>query len=88
MRTEDNLIVCTGLDPKAPYCLGNKDYYYERECNSGHKDLKDSEISFTGGYYDGYHWTVPVCLRCVSTQEDKRVMVYSHYKSFHLKEHK
>jgi hypothetical protein len=86
MTTNGDLIVATGLDPAAPYSLGNKDYYYLRECNSGHKDLRDDEIALTGGYYDGYNWTVPVCRRCLATQSDKRVMVYSHYTPFHLKE--
>lgn len=83
---QDLLIQCTGLDPNAPYSLGNKEYFYERSCNSGHKNLKDDEIGFIGGYYDGYNWTVPVCLRCVNAQEDKRIMVYSHSVNFHLKE--
>lgn len=84
----EDLIVAQGLDPAAPYCLGNKNYLYERKCNSGHTDLTDAEIAFTGGYYDGYHWTVPVCLRCVNEQDDKRVAAYSHSTKFHLKEFK
>jgi hypothetical protein len=82
----NNLIKATGLDPDAPYSLGNKEYFYERKCNSGHENLTDDEIAFTGGYYDGYNWIVPVCKRCIAKQEDKRVMVYSHYTPFHLKE--
>lgn len=85
---QGNLIVAQGLDPKAPYSLGNKDYFYERECNSGHKDLKDEEIAFAGGYYDGYNWTVPVCLRCI--KEDKEYPhpnQHGHNTSVHLKEH-
>lgn len=86
MKKQGDLIIATGLDSGAPYSLGNKDYFYERECNSGHKNLKDEEIGFTGGYYDGYNWAVPVCLRCIAQQEDKRLMVYSHATKFHLKE--
>jgi hypothetical protein len=85
METTSTLVKAVGLDPAAEYSLGNKDYFYKRECNSGHKDLKDEEIGFTGGYYDGYNWTVPVCKRCIATQGDKRIMVYSHYTPFHLK---
>lgn len=85
MKTEGNLIVATGLDPKAPYSLGNKDWYYERECNSGHKDLKDSEIGFAGGYYDGYNWTVPVCKKCVT---DGKTGLHGHNTAVHLKEAK
>lgn len=84
----ENLIKAEGLDPAAPYGLGNKTYFYNRECNSGHKNLTDQDIAFTGGYTDGYNWTVPVCKICIATREDKRVMVYSHYIPFHLKEHK
>ncbi len=85
----NNLVKAMGLDPEAPYSLGNKEYYYERECNSGHKNLSDKEIKFSGGMYDGYRWTVPVCTRCISKDfdKDKGVMIYSHYKPFHLKEH-
>jgi len=83
---QETYVKAVGLDPTAPYCLGNKTYEYERECNSGHKDLTDDEIGFTGGYYDGYSWKVPVCKRCIATKEDRRVMVYSHYTPFHLKE--
>lgn len=86
MRTQGNLIIAQGLDPSAPYSLGNKDYFFERECNSGHKDLTDEEIDFAGGTYDGYRWAVPVCRRCIQTQQDQRAAVYSHYTDFHLKE--
>lgn len=76
-----------GLDPAQPYSLGNKDYYYKRECNSGHKDLKDEEISLTGGYYDGYNWTVPCCLRCIKADKEyPHVMQHSHNSSVHLVE--
>lgn len=83
MRTKGNLIIAQGLDNAQPYCLGNKDYYYKRECNSGHKDLKDEEIGFTGGYYDGYNWTVPVCKRCVI---DGKIGLHSHNTAVHLVE--
>jgi hypothetical protein len=83
---EKNLIKAQGLDPKAPYSLGNKDYYYKRECNSGHTNLTDDEIGFTGGVYDGFNWTVPVCMRCISKEENKRLGTYSHYTPYHLKE--
>lgn len=86
-KTTDSLLIkAIGLDPSAPYSLGNKTYYYLRECNSGHSNLTDEEIEFTGGTYDGYRWVVPVCRRCIATQEDKRIGVYSHYHPFHLKE--
>lgn len=80
-----NTISTIGLDPDTPYSLGNKIYYYERECNSGHNELTDQEIAYTGGYYDGYNWTVPVCMRCIGQLEDKRPMVYAHSKQYHLK---
>jgi hypothetical protein len=83
---EENLIKAPGLDPDKPYNLGLKDYYYKRECNSGHTDLSDEEIGFSGGVYDGLTWTVPVCKRCISQQKDKRLDMYSHYTPFHLKE--
>lgn len=81
--TKSKYVECDGLDPKAPYSLGNKRYYYHRRCNSGHADLTDQEIDFTGGYYDGYNWTVPVCLRCVT---DGRVVLHSHNTAVHLVE--
>ena len=84
----ENLIKSTGLDPEAPYSLGNKPYYYERRCNSGHENLTDEEITYAGGYYDGYKWAVPVCKRCLANEKDKRPDVYSHYTPYHLKEHK
>lgn len=84
---EKTYVEAIGLDPDAPYSLGNKTYYYERECNSGHKDLTDDEIAFTGGWYDGYHWTVPCCLRCIrADKEYPAVMQHSHNTSVHLKE--
>ena len=83
MRKEGNLIVAVGLDPKAPYSLGNKDYYYKRECNSGHTNLQDDEIGLANGYYDGYNWTVPVCKKCVT---DGRVGLHGHNTPVHLKE--
>ena len=88
MKTQGNLIVAQGLDPKAPYSLGNKDYFYERECNSGHKDLKDEEISFAGGYYDGYNWAVPVCLKCIKADKEyPHPNQHGHNTKVHLKEH-
>lgn len=82
--TEHNLIKAMGLDPAAPYCLGNKMYYYERECNSGHKNLTDEEIAFASETYDGYRWTVPVCKRCIGQNINPRI--YSHESNFHLKQ--
>lgn len=81
--TKETLIKCEGLDPDAPYCLGNKQYFYERRCNSGHENLTDAEVGFTGGYYDGYSWTVPICLRCVT---DGKVGLHSYNTSVHLVE--
>lgn len=81
--TKSRFIECDGLDPEAPYSLGNKRYYYERRCNSGHENLTDDEIAFAGGYYDGYNWTVPVCLRCVT---DGRIGLHSHNTPVHLVE--
>jgi len=82
-----NTIKCQGLDPEAPYSLGNKNYTYARECNSGHTDLQDDEIGYAGGYYDGYNWAVPVCLRCIrANREYPAVAQHSHNKSVHLKE--
>ena len=31
MEDKKALVKATGLDPQAPYSLGNKEYYYERE---------------------------------------------------------
>jgi len=81
--TKAKFIECDGLDTEAPYSLGNKRYYYHRRCNSGHENLTDDEIGFTGGYYDGYTWTVPVCLRCVT---DGRIGLHSHNTPVHLVE--
>lgn len=79
------LIKCLGLDPDAPYGLGNKVYEYERRCNSGHENLTDEEIAFTGGYYDGYDWAVPVCLRCIrADKEYPAVSQHSHNRKVHL----
>jgi hypothetical protein len=83
--SNSNLITAVGLNPDAPYSLGNKTYYYKRECNSGHKDLTDSEIAFTGGHYDGYNWAVPCCLRCIrADNEYPAVGQHSHNKAVHL----
>lgn len=83
MKKQGNLIVMQGLDPAAPYSLGNKDYFYERRCNSGHTELSDDEIGTAGGVYDGYNWCVPVCKRCVT---DDRVGFHSHNTAVHLVE--
>jgi hypothetical protein len=94
MSTElNNLVSAIGLDPDAPYSLGNKTYHYDRECNSGHKDLTDDEIAFASETYDGYRWTVPVCKRCIAAEVEKgeygsNPRIYSYATSFHLKEHK
>lgn len=83
----ETLVRATGLDPQAPYSLGNKEYYYERKCNSGHENLTDEEIAFTGGVYDGYNWTVPCCLRCIKADKEyPAVMQHSHNTRVHLKE--
>ena len=88
MKTQGNLIVAQGLDPEAPYSLGNKDYFYERDCNSGHKALTDEEIGFAGGYYDGYNWAVPVCLRCIKADKEYPYpSQHSHNTLVHLKEY-
>lgn len=83
---EEHIITCVGLDPDVPYGLGNKMYEYERNCNSGHKNLDDNEIAFVGGHYDGYSWTVPVCLRCVrADKEYPLASQHSHNTAVHLK---
>lgn len=83
--SKSNLISAVGLDPDAPYGLGNKVYRYKRECNSGHKNLTDDEIAFAGGYYDGYNWSVPCCLRCIrADREFPAVGQHSHNKRVHL----
>jgi len=87
MKKDEKQITAVGLDPGVPYCLGEKKYYYKRECNSGHKDLADKEIGYTGGYYDGFGWTVPVCLRCISANKEyPHVMQHSHNNAVYLKE--
>lgn len=65
-----NLVSAIGLDLQAPYSLGNKVYWYKRECHSGHIGLTDEEIGFTGGTYDGYDWIVPCCLRCIRADRE------------------
>lgn len=76
-------ITAIGLDPAAPYSLGNKTYHYLRECNSGHKNLQDHDIAYAGERYDGYQWTVPVCKRCIG---DENPRIHSYNTSVHLKE--
>ena len=80
------LIKAMGLDPQAPYLLGNTECYYVRKCNSGHDNLTDEEIKFAGGVYDGYDWVVPVCMRCIfsSPDNDKRVGRYIYHTPYHL----
>lgn len=86
MRKLGHLIVAMGLNPQAPYSLGNKDYYYKRECNSGHTNLKDEDIQLTGGTNDGYRWTVPVCMICIRADKDyPMVRQHSHNKRVYLK---
>lgn len=83
-----SLIKSTGLNQQAPYSLGNKEYFYDRECNSGHKNLTDKEIGFAGGTYDGFNWTVPCCLRCIKNDKEyPHVMQHSYNTKVHLKEH-
>lgn len=85
--SKPTLISTIGLNPDAPYSLGNKTYWYKRECNSGHKNLTDDEIAFTGGYYDGYSWAVPCCLRCIrANKEYPSVGQHSHNTAVHLVE--
>jgi hypothetical protein len=79
------LIKALDLDPSAPYSLGNKYSYYKRECNSGHKDLLDEEIEFAGGWYDGYRYQVPCCMRCINSDPQYPCVSYhTHNEKVHL----
>lgn len=67
----------------------NKEYYYDRECNSGHKDLTDEEIVFIDAWYDGHTWTVPCCLRCIRAKNERpSTELHLNNKKVHLKERK
>jgi len=62
-KTVDGKIIHTGLDPQAPYSLGNVTYHAECVCKDCGQ-LSDEEIYMDSGWYDGYRWTHPRCKKC------------------------
>lgn len=67
MKTKE-MIECTGLDGRAPYSLGNRQYLYFPVCPVHGKVEKDA-IKIEGGQYDGYKWAGAVHRSCGATLE-------------------
>ncbi len=56
-------ITFTGLDPDAPYSLGNKNYEADLICRE-HGEITSNDIEWINGWNDGVQWTHPVCKKC------------------------
>ena len=59
MNILDGKIKFQGLDPTAPYSLGNAYYLAEMNCPEC-------------GYYDGYNWEHPLCKKCGTALPDTK----------------
>lgn len=60
------ILTYTSLDGDAPYALGNKDYQITipTKCEKCKTQITKDNLKWNSGYYDGYHWTSPMCPEC------------------------
>ena len=71
MNILDGKIKFQGLDPTAPYSLGNAYYLAEMNCPEC-GELTEDDVKMEHGYHDGYNWEHPLCKKCGTALPDTK----------------